>query len=79
MSSTPPSATPSGDEHAAGRTLGQHRPGDERHEHDLDVGQHGGQPGADVLDRVVPEDEVGGEEHTRADRRAAVTTKTSGP
>ena len=36
------------------------RPG--RHDHDLGVAENGGQAGADLLDGVVPEHEVGGEE-----------------
>ena len=46
------------------------RPRRERHDHDLEVAEHGREPGADVGDRLVPEDEVGGEEEARDQRQA---------
>ncbi len=55
------------DERAPAGPLAEERPGDERDEHDLRVAEHGAEPGADVLDRVVPEDEVGAEEDAGGD------------
>src|SRR5207248_2108579 len=42
---------------------GQDGPGHQRHQDYLDVGQHGGQPGSDVADRVMPQEQIDGEEH----------------
>ena len=42
--------------------LREQQPGRDRHEHDLDVPEHRGQAGADSGDRVVPQNQVGGEE-----------------
>ena len=69
-------------QHLAAGLLGQDRPRHQRHEHDLDVGQHGGQPGADVADRVVPQDQVDGEEDARpssAARRSRQEPRAEAP
>ncbi len=65
ISSTPTSETGSASSTRA-RALGQQRPRHQGNQHDLDVGQHRGQPGAHVGDRVVPEQQVGGEEDPRS-------------
>ena len=44
-------------------------PGEQSHEDDLDVAEHGREPGAHRLDRVVPEGEVGGEHDARSPER----------
>src|SRR5207253_3913229 len=44
------------------RALSEECPREQTHEHDLRVAEHRRESGADLLDRVVPEDEVGGEE-----------------
>ena len=54
------------------RPLGEHRPRHKRHEHDLYVREHGREAGADVVDRVVPEDQVGGEEDSGGHGDAAL-------
>ena len=48
-------------------------------EHDLRVAEDGREPGADVLDRVVPEDQVGGEEGARRSRPRAAATTAAAP
>ena len=50
------------------RALAEHGPREHRDEHDLRVPEHGREPGADLLDRVVPEDQVGREEDARRPR-----------
>ena len=52
------------------RALAEDGERDERDDDDLQVAEHGAQPGADVVDRVVPEDEVAGEEHAGDEREA---------
>ena len=52
--------------------LAQHRPRGERDDHHLEVAEHRREPGADVLDRVVPEDQVAREEHAGGGRQQAV-------
>ena len=42
--------------------LAQQQPREQRHQDDLRVSEHGRKPRADLLDRVVPEDQVGREE-----------------
>ncbi len=49
--------------------LAERKPGKQPNEHDLDVAEHGGEPGAHRLDRVVPEGEVGGEHQARDPER----------
>jgi hypothetical protein len=44
-------------------------PGEQRQDHDLGIGEDRREARADVLDRGVPEDPVGGEEDTRDQRR----------
>ena len=51
------------------------QPREQSHEHDLDVAEHGREPGAHRLDRVVPEGEVGGEHHARAPERQALAQR----
>ena len=62
--------------HLPARAFGQQQPGDERHQHDLNVRQHGRQAGADVFDRVVPENQVRAPETPRGDGRATVMPGT---
>ena len=45
--------------------LAEEKPRDQRDENDLRVAENGAQPGADRLDRVMPELEVGDEEQAR--------------
>ena len=52
------------------RRLVQDGPRDEGHDHDLEVAEHGRQARADVVDRLVPEDQVGGEEDPGDEREA---------
>ena len=54
-----------------GRALAKDRPRQEADEHDLRVAENGREAGAHVLDRVVPEDEVGREEDAADPGRAA--------
>ena len=51
--------------HARPGSLGQQGPCHQRQQHHLDVGQDGGQPGAHVADRVMPQQQVSGEEDPR--------------
>ena len=62
-------------EHATAWALGEHRPRDQWHEHHLDVGEHRREPGADVHDRVVPEQEVGGEEDPGGEAEAPLVPR----
>ena len=63
--------TPPGSRRASGlRPLAERRPGQHAHEHDLHVAEHRRQARAHRLDRVVPEREVGREQHARRPRRA---------
>ena len=48
--------------HSPGGPLGEQQPGGDRDEHDLDVAEHRRETGPDCRDRVVPEDQIGGEE-----------------
>ena len=48
----------------------EERPREEADDHDLGVAEDRREPGPDVLDRVVPEDQVGGEERAREPGRA---------
>ena len=57
-----------GERDARRRALAEQQPRRDGDEHDLQVGEHGRQAGADVGDRVVPEDEVGGEERAGGGR-----------
>ena len=66
-----------GEDPPAGR-LREHRPGDERDDHDLQVAEHGRQPGADVGDRLVPEDQVGGEEQPGDQRQPLLARPRAG-
>jgi predicted ATPase/class 3 adenylate cyclase len=50
--------------------LPEDEPGDDRHHDDLRVAEHGGQSGTDLRDRVVPENQVGGEEGPGDPRQA---------
>ena len=52
--------------------LAQQRPRGERDDHHLQVAEHRRQPGADILDRVVPEDQVAREEHAGGGGEPAV-------
>ena len=61
------------------RPLAEQQPRRDGDEHDLQVGEHGRQAGADVGDRVVPEDEVGGEERARGASRASQLPAGGGP
>ena len=62
-------------ERAVLRPLAERDPGEQSHEDDLGVAQHGREPGAHRLDRVVPEGEVGGEEDARRPGEPAVAPR----
>ena len=57
------------------RTLAEHGPREHRDEHDLRVPEHGREPRPDLLDRVVPEDQVCCEEHSRRPRDQPRSTR----
>jgi hypothetical protein len=61
------------------RPLVEDEPREEADEHDLRVAEHGREPGADLVDRVVPEDEVGGEEQAREPRERARPQRAAAP
>ena len=56
------------DEHAPRRPLAEDQPRDERDDDDLEVPEHGGETRPDRVDRVVPRQQVGREEHAGDDR-----------
>ena len=66
-------------ERCARDALAADEPGEQRHDDDLEVAEHGREAGADVLDRVVPDDQVDGEEHARGQRRASARAAARGP
>ncbi len=65
--------------HANAGTLGQDRPRDQRHEDHLNVGEHRREPGADVSDRVMPEQQVGGEEDPGGEAERAARANERAP
>ena len=66
-----------GDQRAVLGALAERRPGEQRDEDDLDVAEHRGQPGADRLDGVVPESQVGGEQHPREPAEQVVAPRAA--
>jgi len=68
-----------GDERRAVRPLLEEEPREQPDEDDLRVAEHRGEAGSDVLDRVVPEDEVAGEEEARQPRERARAERPASP
>lgn len=53
------------------RALAEHGPGGERHQHDLEVVDNRAEASPYVSDRVAPQDQVGGQEHSGEPRQPA--------
>jgi hypothetical protein len=68
MSSTPKATIGNRGQRRAMRPLAQDRPGEQPDHDDLRVAEHRRKAGSDLLDAVVPQDEVGCEEGARNPR-----------